>query len=72
VGNCSSGAVLQQNVEGVRFQKVGDRTPHLPAKACHSAYADAFHSGGAGGFDAVPRVLYNDAMLGATPNWWRR
>jgi hypothetical protein len=27
-------------------------------------HADTFHSGGAGGFDAVLRVFYNDAMLG--------
>lgn len=28
------------------------------------AYADAFHSGGACGFDAVLGIFYHDAMLG--------
>ena len=28
------------------------------------AHDDAFHPGGAGGFDAVLRVFYNDAVLG--------
>ncbi len=35
-----------------------------PQKLGILAYADAFHAGGGGGFDAGQRVFYNDAMLG--------
>jgi len=65
VDNCRLSAIPQQIVEGVRVQKVERSHHHIcRQKLAILAYTDAFHSGGAGGFDAVLRVFYNDAMLG--------
>jgi hypothetical protein len=64
VDNCLS-AIQRQIVEGVRVQKVQRAHHNISSQMFASlAHADAFHSGGARGFDAVLGIFYNDAMLG--------
>src|SRR5208282_2108971 len=57
--------VSQQSVEDIRIQELERSHHHICRhKLAILAHADAFHPGGTGGFDAVLRVFYNDAMLG--------
>ena len=58
-------AVPEQAIEGALIKKV-ERTHYNVCRQALAilAHADAFHSGGARGFDAVPGVFNNDAMLG--------
>ena len=74
VDNCWLSAILQQIVEDVRVQKV-ERSHHNICRQMLAilAHADAFHSGGARGFDAVlARLLQRCNAWARHPVWWRR
>jgi hypothetical protein len=58
-------AVPEQAIEGVFIHKVKRSNHEISRQMCAIlADADAFHSGGARGFDTVLGVFHNDAMLG--------